>query len=175
MSYLSIALHRQVERDRHLTQTEIAKASGLSKSYVSRLFNGEAQDISDQSFVAILKIFSANQNAQAELIAARCMDAKASVDRVPGADLVEILLRPKGFSSRPGAQSGSDSEKNQERRPVDLIRLSQETERAFAWLRSQCPVNPDLEKHIVAYARLLGMKRTYRHRHGYPPLGKGQG
>ena len=33
-----------------------------------------------------------------------------------------------------------------------------ETERAFAWLRSQCPVNADLEKHLVAYAKLMGMR-----------------
>ncbi len=37
------------------------------------------------------------------------------------------------------------------------VHLSQETERAFAWLRSQCPLNPDLEKHLVGYAKLTGI------------------
>jgi len=43
-------------------------------------------------------------------------------------------------------------------RPAPEIELSAETERAFAWLRSQCPLNPDLEKHLVGYAKLTGMK-----------------
>ena len=38
------------------------------------------------------------------------------------------------------------------------IKLSNQTERAFAWLRSQCPLNPDLEKHLVGYAKLTGME-----------------
>jgi hypothetical protein len=36
--------------------------------------------------------------------------------------------------------------------------LAHETERAFEWLRSQCPINPELETHLVGYARLTGMK-----------------
>ena len=38
------------------------------------------------------------------------------------------------------------------------VELAQETERAFAWLRAQCPINPEMEKHLIGYARLLGMK-----------------
>ena len=89
MSYLSIALQRQAER-RQLNQSELARGCGLSKSYISRLFNGESHELSDQNFIAILKIFSADQLAQAELVAARCMDAKAGAAGTPGADLVEI-------------------------------------------------------------------------------------
>ena len=37
------------------------------------------------------------------------------------------------------------------------VELSHETERAVAWLRSQCPVNPELEKHLVGYAKLTGL------------------
>ena len=140
MSYLSIALQRQAER-RQLNQSELARECGLSKSYISRLFNGESHELSDQNFIAILRIFSADQLAQAELVAARCMDARVG----PGADLVEIKVKNVG-----------PAEKRENEFPQ--IHLSQETERAFAWLRSQCPVNPDLEKHLVGYARLTGMK-----------------
>jgi transcriptional regulator with XRE-family HTH domain len=140
MSYLSIALQRQTERHR-LNQSELARGCGLSKSYISRLFNGESHELSDQNFIAILKIFSADQLAQAELVAARCMDARVG----PGADLVEIKVKNAG-----------PAEKREDEFPQ--IHLGQETERAFAWLRSQCPLNPDLEKHLVGYARLTGMK-----------------
>ena len=144
MSYLSIALQRQTER-RQLNQSELARGCGLSKSYISRLFNGESHELSDQNFIALLTIFSADQLAQAELVAARCMDAKAGAAGTPGADLVEIKVKVAGPA---------------EKREVEFpqVHLSQETERAFAWLRSQCPLNPDLEKHLVGYAKLTGMK-----------------
>jgi len=64
MSYLSIALHRQTVL-RLLNQSDIARGAGLSRSYISRLFSGEAHELSDQNFTAILKIFSADQLAQA--------------------------------------------------------------------------------------------------------------
>ena len=144
MSYLSIALQRQTER-RRLSQSDLARGAGMSKSYISRLFSGESHELSDQNFSAVLKNFSADLLAQAELIAARCMDAKAGAAGTPGADLVEIRIK-----------SGGQAEKREPEFPQ--IHLSQETERAFAWLRSQCPVNPDLEKHLVGYAKLTGMK-----------------
>ena len=79
--------------------------------------------------------------AQAELVAARCMDARVG----PGSELVEIMVKKSGAT--PAAT-----------RPAPEVELSAETERAFAWLRSQCPLNPDLEKHLVGYAKLTGMK-----------------
>ena len=140
MSYLSIALQRQIER-RRMNQTELARGAALSKSHISRLFNGESHDLSDDNFIAILKTFSADPLAQAELIAARCMDSRVG----PGADLVEIRVKGAGQADK---------------REIDppQVHLSQETERAFAWLRSQCPLNPDLEQHLTGYARLMGMK-----------------
>ncbi len=144
MSYLSIALQRQAER-RHLNQSDIARGANLSRSYISRLFSGESHELSDQNFTAVLKIFSADQLAQAELVAARCMDAKAGAAGAPGAELVEIKV--KGATSAEKTEFG-----------FPQVHLSQETERAFAWLRSQCPLNPDLEKHLVGYAKLTGMK-----------------
>lgn len=140
MSYLSIALQRQIER-RRMNQSELARGAGLSKSHISRLFNGESHDLSDENFVAILKTFSADPLSQAELIAARCMDARVG----PGADLVEIRVKGAGQADK------------RETEPPQ-VHLSQETERAFAWLRSQCPLNPDLEQHLTGYARLMGMK-----------------
>ena len=144
MSYLSIALQRQAER-RQLNQSDVARACGLSRSYISRLFSGDSHELSDQHFNSILKIFPADPLAQAELIAARCQDAKAGALGTPGADLVEIKIKGAGQPDK--------------REPeFPQIHLSQETERAFAWLRSQCPLNPDLEKHLVGYAKLTGMK-----------------
>jgi hypothetical protein len=79
--------------------------------------------------------------AQAELVAARCMDARVG----PGSELVEIMVKKSG--SAPAAQLQPPS-----------VELGAETERAIAWLRSQCPLNPDLEKHLVGYAKLTGMR-----------------
>jgi transcriptional regulator with XRE-family HTH domain len=144
MSYLSIALQRRIER-RQMNQSDLARQSGISKSYISRLFNGESHELSDQNFTAILKVFAADPLAQAELVAARCMDAKVG----PGAELVEITVKK---SAPPSTQDPRPET------PFPHVELSHETERAFAWLRSQCPVNPDLEKHLVGYAKLTGMK-----------------
>lgn len=144
MSYLSIALQRQTER-RHLNQSDIARGANLSRSYISRLFTGESHELSDQNFAALLKIFVADPLAQAELIAARCQDAKAAAVGTPGADLVEIQVKGAAPAQKP--EFG-----------LPQVQLSNETERAFAWLRSQCPLNPDLEQHLVGYAKLTGMK-----------------
>jgi len=140
MSYFRVALQRETER-RHLAQTDLAKHSNLSRSYISRLLSGDHADLSDDNFVAILKVFSADKRAQAELVAARCMDARVG----PGAELVQISIKDAARA---------------ESRQVELpqVHLSEETERAFAWLRSQCPLNSDLEKHLVGYAKLTGMK-----------------
>jgi transcriptional regulator with XRE-family HTH domain len=140
MSYLSIALQRRAERAQ-MNQSDIARQSGLSRSYISRLFGGESHELSDQNFTAILKIFAADSQAQAELVVARCMDARVG----PGSELVEISVKGR----QPKA------ERQQE---FPHVEMSHETERAFAWLRSQCPVNPDLEKHLVGYAKLTGMR-----------------
>ena len=146
MSYLSIALQRQIER-RRMNQSELARGAGLSKSHVSRLFSGESKDLSDENFVAILKTLSADPHTQAELITARCMDTLAGAAGTPGADLVEIRVK-------------TDRNKNADTSETmgPQVQLGQETERAFAWLRSQCPLNPDLERHLVGYAKLTGMK-----------------
>ena len=144
MSYLSVALQRRIER-RQLNQSDVAKLSGISKSYISRLFSGEFQALSDENFVALLNVFATDSPAQAEIIAARCQDVLAGAARTPGSELVEIMVKKSGPS--PTAS-----------RLAPEIELSAETERAFAWLRSQCPLNPDLEKHLVGYAKLTGMK-----------------
>ena len=144
MSYLSVALQRRAER-RQLNQSDLAKLSGISRSYISRLFTGVAQELSDDNFIAVLKVFAADPAAQAEIIAARCMDARVG----PGSELVDIAVRV--------AKPKSETEKRPEPEFPD-VELSHDTERAFAWLRGQCPLNPDLEKHLVGYARMLGMK-----------------
>jgi transcriptional regulator with XRE-family HTH domain len=144
MSYLSVALQRRAER-RQLNQSDLAKLSGISRSYISRLFSGVAQELSDDNFIAVLKVFAADPAAQAEIIAARCMDARVG----PGSELVEIRVKTVEPGAKKIAPSGTD---------FPDVELSHDTERAFAWLRGQCPLNPDLEKHLVGYARMLGMK-----------------
>jgi hypothetical protein len=108
---------------------------------MSRVMSGEQADLPDESFVAILKVFSGDLQAQAELVAARCMDVRVG----PGSEQVEISIKGAGRADKRDAG------------PVE-VHLSEETERAFAWLRSQCLVNADLEKHLIGYARLTGMK-----------------
>jgi len=142
MSYFSTALTRVSERN-GFKQADIARESGLSRSHVSRLFKGDQKTIYDSDMVAILRVFQADPSDQAKLIAARCMDARIG----PGADLVQITVNDQ-------ATAKSDPSASE----FENVELSHETERAFAWLRSQCPVNPDLEKHLVGYARLTGMK-----------------
>ena len=144
MSYLSIALQRRIER-RQMNQSDLARLCGLSRSYISRLFSGDSHELSDHNFINILKVFSADPQAQAELVAARCMDARVG----PGAELVEISVKKPAPRSELPAPSSPE---------FPIVELSHETERAFAWLRSQCPLNPDLEKHLVGYAKMLGMQ-----------------
>jgi len=141
MSYLSIALQRRIER-LQMNQSDLARQSGISRSYISRLFSGGSHELSDENFIAILKVFAADPQAQAELIAARCTDARVG----PGSELVEISVK------------GHVPNRSEKQKEFPDVELSHETERAFAWLRSQCPVNPDLEKHLIGYAKLTGMK-----------------
>jgi transcriptional regulator with XRE-family HTH domain len=146
MSYLSIALQRRIER-RQMNQSDLAKQSGISRSYISRLFSGEAHELSDANFTAILNVFAADPQAQADIIAARCIDTLevARAARTPGSELVEISVK------------GHTPAKGEQQKEFPDVELSHQTERAFAWLRSQCPLNPELEKHLVGYARLTGM------------------
>ncbi len=142
MSYFSTALNRLSERH-GFKQADIARESGLSRSHVSRLFNGDQKAIYDSDMAAILRVFRNDPHDQAELIAARCMDVRTG----PGAELVEIAIKGQ-------PRAGSITPVNE----FPNVQLRHETERAIAWLRNQCPVNPDLEKHLVGYARLTGMK-----------------
>lgn len=143
MSYLGTALQRCAER-RGLSQSDIARQSRVSRSYISRLCSGGAHELSDANFIAILNVFAADPQTQAEITAARCMDARVG----PAAGRVEISVKSAPAQTIDG--------RNPNQYPV--VEVSHETEKAFAWLRSQCPINPDLEKHLVGYARLTGMK-----------------
>jgi transcriptional regulator with XRE-family HTH domain len=140
MSYFSTALTRLAEQH-EIKQADICRESGLSRAHVSRLFAGDQSGLSDENFIAVLKAFSRHKQAQAELVAARCMDARIG----PGAELVAIEI--KGANER-RVKHGA----------LPQVDLSAETERAFAWLRSQCPLNPELAKHLVGYAKLTGMR-----------------
>ena len=142
MSYFSTALKRITEAN-DLKQADIVRESGLTRSHVSRLFRGDQKMVYDADMAAILRAFRGNPRNQAELVAARCMDVRTG----PGSELVEIAIRSEG-----------QDERREQERGIQAVELSHETERAFAWLRSQCPINADLERHLVGYARLTGMK-----------------
>jgi predicted XRE-type DNA-binding protein len=146
MSFLSTTLQRRAEI-RHLNQTDIARQSGISRSNISRLFGGEFSDMSDDNFAALLNVFVTDARAQAEIIAARCEDTLevARAAKIRGAELVKISIKTADANSHNGDPVAPG------------IQLSEQTERAFAWFRSQCPTNPDLEKHLVSFARLMGM------------------
>lgn len=150
MSYFSIALQRAAE-SRNLSQTDIAKLSGVSRSFISRLMTGDAQELADDNFVALLKVWATSPQTQAEIIAARMMDTLmvARAASVPGAALVDLAVK-KTSAQAPATKAQSPE--------FPEVELSHETERAFAWLRSQCPLNPDLEKHLVGYAKMLGLR-----------------
>ena len=137
MSYFSTALTRLAERA-GLNQADVVRAAGLTRSHVSRVFTAEQRVVSDEDFTALLGVFKLPIE-RAELVMARCMDARIG----PGAELVEISIKMEGVGTM-------------KERPT--VELSAETEKAFAWLRSQCPLNPELEKHLVGYARITGMK-----------------
>jgi transcriptional regulator with XRE-family HTH domain len=141
MSYFSTALTRITDRNQ-LRQADVVRDSGLTRSHLSRLFSGEQRTITDEDLIALLKAFR-DKRDQAEIIAARCMDVRVG----PAAGLVEIGIKAASAGPRAGKQN-----------EFPEVELSHETERAFAWLRSQCPLNPDLEKHLVGYAKLTGMK-----------------
>lgn len=115
----------------------------MPRSQVSRIFNGDQKYITETDLVALLNCFR-DPRDRAEIIAARCRDVCIG----PGAELVEITIKGP-------APADASAEKKSE---FPHVELSSETERAFAWLRSQCPLNPDLEKHLLGYARLTGLK-----------------
>ncbi|MBI1178479.1 helix-turn-helix domain-containing protein [bacterium] len=148
MSYLSTALNRLA--DLHgLNQADIVRQSRLSRSHVSRLFTGEPHHLSNDHFVALLKCFGRDPRAQADLVAARCLDVRVG----PQSDKVHIIVQspaPQSETPDPKVAPRADN-------AFPDVPLPPETERAFAWLRSQCPVNPDLEQHLIGYARLTGM------------------
>jgi len=147
MSYLGTALTRLTEQH-GLIQADLSRKTGLSRAHISRVCNGEAKDLSDEHFGSVLKVFAGNPRSQAELIVARCMDARVG----PGSEFVEISIK------KPADTPNSELRTPRSPELPEHIHLSRETEKAFAWLRSQCPINPDLEKHLVGYARMLGMK-----------------
>jgi len=113
----------------------------MNKSLVCRLFNGEKLRIADEDFVKVLTAFRRLPEEQAELIAARCMDARVG----PGAELVDIAVK-KSAPANGERDFG-----------FTVVELSHDGERAFAWLRGQCVLNVDLERHMIGLAKLRGL------------------
>lgn len=141
MSYFSTALTRITERNQ-LRQADIVRESGLTRSHISRLFSGEQRTITDEDFVSLLKAYR-DKRDQAELTAARCMDVRIG----PAAGLVEINVTvPKA-----GAAGAVAVRKEPD------VELSHETEEMFRWLRRQCPLTPAMEKHLLSFAKMMGM------------------
>lgn len=139
MSYFSTALTRITDRNQ-LRQADVVRDSGLTRSHVSRLFSGEQRTITDEDFLSLLKAYR-DKRDQAELTAARCMDYRVG----PGAALVEINVKAAAPKS-----AGQSSE-------LPDVELSHETEEMFRWLRRQCPLSPAMEKHLLGFAKMMGM------------------
>lgn len=146
MSYFSTALTRITERNQ-LRQADVVRDSGLTRSHVSRLFSGEQRTITDEDFLSLLKAYR-DKRDQAELTAARCMDYRVG----PAAHFVEIAVKiPK-----PGAE-GAEAVRTVAECKLPDVELSHETEEMFRWLRRQCPLNPAMEKHLLGFAKMMGM------------------
>lgn len=146
MSYFSTALTRVTERNQ-LRQADIVRDSGLTRSHVSRLFGGEQRTITDEDFIALLKSFR-DRRDQAELTAARCLDVRVG----PAAHLVAIEVQ----LPQPGA-AGAVAVRTVAECKLPDVELSHETEEMFRWLRRQCPLSPALEKHLLGFAKMMGM------------------
>ncbi len=156
MSYFSTALTRITERNQ-LRQADVVRDSGLTRSHVSRLFSGEQRTITDEDFIFILKAYR-DRRDQAELTAARCMDMRIG----PAAQLVDITVN----LPQPGAEAAMAERTVAEHtvavravaeRKLPDVELSHETEEMFRWLRRQCPLSPAMEKHLLSFARMMGM------------------
>jgi hypothetical protein len=143
MSYLSTALNRIADKQQ-IRQADVTRATGLTRSHVSRLFSGGQLILTDTVFITLLRAFAKNPADQAELVAARCEDARVG----PGSASVQITVTRSAPANAEKIKDFKD------------VQLSHDTERAFAWLRSQCPINPALERHLVGYAELTGMPST---------------
>jgi transcriptional regulator with XRE-family HTH domain len=141
MSYFSTALTRITERNQ-LRQADVVRDSGLTRSHISRLFSGEQRTITDEDFISILKAYRERRD-QAELTAARCMDMRVG----PAAHLVDIAIN----LPQPGTEAAVAVPANTD------VELSHETEEMFRWLRRQCPLSPAMEKHLLSFARMMGM------------------
>lgn len=141
MSYFSTALTRITERNQ-LRQADVVRDAGLTRSHVSRLFSGEQRTITDEDFIALLKAYR-DKRDQAELTAARCMDVRVG----PAAALVEIAVKVPKLGAEGAVAVRKDPD----------VELSHETEEMFRWLRRQCPITPALEKHLLGFAKMMGM------------------
>jgi len=62
---------------------------------------------------------------------------------------LRVEIRVKG--------AGREGERAAARGDLPVVQLPHEVERAFEWLRSQCPLNPDLQRHLLGYAKPTGM------------------
>jgi transcriptional regulator with XRE-family HTH domain len=153
VSYLSTALNRLAGLQ-GLSQSDLVRASRLSRSHVSRLFAGEPNHLADHHFVALLKCFGRDPRHQSELVAARCLDVRVG----PGADRVRVTIDPDPAASTAAEATPHSALHDPHSNAFPSVPLPAETERAIAWLRGQCPVNPDLEQHLISYARLTGMR-----------------
>lgn len=142
MSHLGITIARILEANRK-TQKDLAEASGVTRPVISRLISGDQQDMTDENFASLLASITRDQRERAEIIKARCEDARVG----PGSELVEISIKGKKEAKEEGAFGFGEQ-----------VKLPYEDERALAFLRSQIPLNPALSDMVRSHARLLGLK-----------------
>jgi transcriptional regulator with XRE-family HTH domain len=125
------------------TGKRLAEKTGLQASFISRIKTGEQKFIARDDLVNISSFFSRNESTgeptpfdPAQLVWAHLMDEKVGV----GADLVEVTIR----HSRKGE--------------IDpKIGLSDEAERALAFIRNQVGSQKAAERFLIDFASMLGM------------------
>lgn len=72
-----------------MTQTELAKATGLSQAHISRLLSDDQRSVSLEDLRNIATNISTKDQERAELIRSHLLDENVG----PGSDLIDIIIR----------------------------------------------------------------------------------
>jgi transcriptional regulator with XRE-family HTH domain len=140
MSHLGVTL-KQLMQEFDFTGYEVAQKAGLQNSKVSRIIHGD-RPRSHKDIVRLCEVFAKHPKtgaktpmAQARLIAALCNDSRVG----PGAELVKVVIQKPG-------QTGK------------YVRMSNQAEEAFEYIRSAIHDQPEREKFIIQLAEMMGAK-----------------
>jgi transcriptional regulator with XRE-family HTH domain len=142
MSYFGEMLSRLLAES-GMNQAELARASKVQNSQISRWRSGKLKDVSAEHLAALATAISEEPQKQAELIRAHLLDRCVG----PGSQLIDIsiggnTLREKGPEYR-----------------TKRVRLSPELDQALAELAAMAPENEDLKAMLIQFAAAFKKKR----------------